>query len=204
MYRNDGAGGPIDYASPVATVSGLTWTHTSPGNGRWSYAVRARDTSTSLVERNADAVVDVTISGGADVTARPDPPTMLSVGQAAPGSVDVTWAWIPKARRPEPTGFRVYVTAGTSVSYASPAATVPYARSRAGYTARVSGLTPGSTYAVGVRSYNAAGSEANAAARTIAVAPSTAPANPTILGMTADPPPNPQPNPPQGPPISPF
>src|SRR3954466_10939994 len=125
VYGNDGAGGPIDYSSPLATVSATTWTSGALlASSFHRYAVRAK---TTLEEQNADAHVDVILSAArADVTRVPFAPKVLvarhlpATGWAA--NVRPDWPCPSYAREPLPTGFHVYE--GTpSVSYASPAAT---------------------------------------------------------------------------------
>ena len=163
VYRNDAAGGPVDLSSPVATVSGLTWTApalTPPADV--TYLVRAYDTVSGLEDDNGDARVRVVLdASGNDLTARPAPPSGLSVRATAGGTARVSWTHA-LARMPAPTGFKVYVGAG-SVSYASPAGTVAYSPGNPGktYGFTLTGLTGGTLYRVGVRAYNGAGEEPN-------------------------------------------
>lgn len=165
IYSNNGIGGPIDYSTPVATASGTTWTGPalSPGAVA-SYAVRAFDTISGLEESNTDATVTIMLdASGNDVTAVPMAPAGLSASPRAGGVVRVSWSYPSTGRVRRPAGFRVY--AGTpAVAYSAPAAVIPYdGPGSLHHFADLSGLTPGTTYAVAVRAYNASGEEANTA-----------------------------------------
>jgi hypothetical protein len=67
--------------------------------------------------------------------------------------------------------FNVYIGIG-SVNYAVSVATVTYRKSRTDYETVLSGMTPGSTYLVGVRATNSFGEELNTV--TISGTPSAA------------------------------
>lgn len=172
VYANDGAGGPVDTVTPVATVSGLSWLSPAllPGSD-WTWLVRAYDTVSGLEERNLTAKVRVKLDGsGNDVTNVPNPPRALSARPRAGGSLRVDWVYVANGQAAAPSGFRVWLTAGGSVDYgAAPAATVPAHGSNPirRYSATLSGLTDGATYSVGVRSYNASGAETNTVALTV-------------------------------------
>ena len=75
VYANSGAGGPIDYSAPVATVSALTWTSGASLAGRLEVRGPRFDTVSSLEELNLDASVELVLdSGGNDITNRPIAP----------------------------------------------------------------------------------------------------------------------------------
>lgn len=162
VYANDGAGGPVDYGTVVATVAGLTWdTPPLAAPSDTTFAVRAFDTVSGLAEQNVDARVRVRIdAAGADVSGLPNAPTGLSARATGGGGAAVAWLYNAGGQGGKPTGFKVYI--GTpSVSYATPALTVPYAAGRVAFIGRLAGLAAGA-YQVAVRAYNAAGEEPNA------------------------------------------
>jgi hypothetical protein len=185
VYANDMAGGSIDYGSPVATVVGTTWaTPPIPLGSDARYAVRAFDTVSGLIDQNVDAAVRILTdpTTGADVTARPNPPIGLSVLPTANGGVTIRWTYNPGGAT-APQSFDVYLTAGTAVDWTAPPATsVPYVPGQPAYSANLTGLTGGTTYAVGVRGRNAAGREVNTTTVTFA-AKTTGPA--AVEGATA-------------------
>jgi hypothetical protein len=170
VYANDGSGGPVDYSTPVATVTGLTYTPAAiPFSSDVTYAVRAYDTATGLEEQNVSARFRLrTGPAGEDLTGLPAAPVGLRARPGVSGSVSVTWAALPRAAGlPLPTGFRVYRgTPAVVLTAGSHVATVPYARGVVHYSATVAGLTGGTAYQFAVRAYNAAGVEQNAAVST--------------------------------------
>jgi hypothetical protein len=162
VYANTGAGDPINYAAPIATVSGTTWTSgTLASTGTWSFGVRAFDGYGE--EQNLDCAVTIVLdANGNDITNRPMPPVGLR-GFATPNaSIRVEWSYPPTCGPRAPTGFHVYCTAGTSVNYANPAATVPFNTGIFNsFVANLSSLSDGTSYSIGVRAYNASGEETN-------------------------------------------
>jgi len=169
VYANTGAGDPINYTTTVATVDGLTWT-SSPLSyaGDWKFGVRAFYYPSGLEEQNLDCAVEITLdSGGTDITNRPAPPTGLRAIAVKGGNIKVEWSYPnPASTAKTPTGFHVYIGAG-SLSYTSPAAAVSYGSSIANvWTATLTGLTSGTTYTIGVRAYNATAEEPNTASVT--------------------------------------
>lgn len=160
VYRNDGAGGPVDYSAPVATVAALSYAAAVPADGSdTTYAVRAFDPATGYEEDNTDATARLILDGsGNDVSGRPVPPDHVAARPAMGGLV-VSWGYAPGTVNP-PTGFKVWVATPGPVDYSgSPHATVGYVAGRTVYTLSVTGLTPGATYAVAVRATNAAGDD---------------------------------------------
>jgi hypothetical protein len=112
VYSNTGAGDPINYGSPIATVATpgfLTPALTYPGT--WSFGVRAVDLGSGLEEQNVDAAVTVILDGGGnDITNQPLPPTGPRAFALAGGSIRVEWGYPPTTPAREPTGFHIYVT----------------------------------------------------------------------------------------------
>jgi hypothetical protein len=167
IYSGGMSGGPVDYSTPVATVSGLSWvTPALPANAIVTYAVRAFDTVSGLEEPNIDARVTIRVNASqADVTGLPNAPTGLTATPAAGATARVAWQYNPGGQGGAPTGFRVY--RGTpAVDYGTVAATVPYSAGVAAYVATLSGLVDGSIYTVAVRAFNAVGTESNATVAT--------------------------------------
>jgi hypothetical protein len=164
IYANDGLGGPINFTTPVATVTGTSWTTpTLLPNGVYRYCVRTFDTVTGLEDDNADAIVEIRLdASGYDVSGVPSPAFAISARATASGGAQVSWAWLPRPNEANPTGFRVWLTAGVTVNYAAaPTATVAFVAGRRAYGAALTGLVAGTTYSIGVRAYNAAGDEPN-------------------------------------------
>lgn len=166
VYANTGAGDPINYAAPVATVtSATTWSPPSDLTpGTWSYGVRAYDTVSGDEEQNLDASVTIVIDvDGRDVTDRPAPPTGTRAMPIAGGSIRVEWYYPPSTSGPTtPTGFNLYCTAGATVSYAAPAVVLPYSQGLFGtFQCDIAGLVSGQSYSIGVRAYNAVAEEPN-------------------------------------------
>jgi hypothetical protein len=167
VYKNDGAGGPVDYSTVMANTSSLSYSPSALDLGSDNlFAVRALDSVTGLADMNVDAVVRIVVdAAGADVTNRPPPSANVASVARAGGKALVTWTYNRLAAGGIPTGFKIWLTAGSSVNYGtSPAVTIPYTDEPAGiFTATLSGLTDGTTYSIGVRTYTATGLSAVAA-----------------------------------------
>jgi hypothetical protein len=164
VYQNTASGGPIDYSSPVATVSGLTWTSgalTYPGV--WRFGVRAYDTVLMLEEENLDCALTLILNAAAtDVSLQPAPPIGLRAFATAAAGIRVEWAYNTINPPVVPTGFHVYIGTSGSPNYGSPAATISYGAAIAGtFVANLAGLTSGTTYTIGVRAYNSVTEEPN-------------------------------------------
>lgn len=168
VYGNGGAGGPVDYSTPlVAGLASPTWTPPALAPGEdWTFAVRARDTANGVEELNVDAVVRIVVDGaGADVGSRPPAPKGLTARATAGGGAEVTW-WVgPQIDPPIATGFDVWLATVASgpLGYGTPTATVA-AKPGGGYhRAVLTGLADGVEYQIGVRAKAAGISEDNEA-----------------------------------------
>jgi len=187
IYANTGAADPIDYSSPHATSSGLSWTSgslTFPGN--WSFSVRAYDTDSGLEEQNLDCMISIILdSNGNDITNRPLPPTAVRAFALAAGSIRVEWYYPPSNGLKNPAGFNIYTGTGGLPNYGSPAATVAFSTGIANtFVSNLAGFTDGTTYTIGVRAYNATAEESNT--NTVSVtADATGPAAVVSLTGTA-------------------
>ncbi len=183
VYTNTVGSTPIDYGSPVATVSATTWmSGTLRAPGTWRFGVRAFNGNGE--EQNLDCSVTIVLDAyGNDITNRPLPPTGLRAFATANGGVRAEWWYPPTAGAKAPTGFHVYCTAGSSVSYEAPSATVLYGSGLFNtFVSNIAGLSNGTQYAIGVRAYNASGEEQN----TTAVAVTADATGPTaVLSLTA-------------------
>lgn len=189
IFANDGAGGPLDVTTPVATVTpGTTWVVSpAPAAGEdWTFLVRAYDTVTGLDDGNVEARVNISLdAGGTDLATAPAAIQGLGARAGADGSAIVSWAFPTNALGGAPTGFRVWATAGTSVNYgAAPTTTVAYVANQLHYSVTLTGLTDGQAYAIGARAYNATAEESNTLSASI-VADDSAPSSPLSLSATA-------------------
>jgi hypothetical protein len=163
IYVNDGHGGPIDYATPVATVYSLTWTSPAlDAPGSYKFGVRSFDAS-GLEEQNLDASARLDLdASGADVTRVPLAPLGVRALALAGGRVRVEWTSPTAERRRRPAGFRVYAQAGDLTDYTTPAAVAPNTADLSGvHAVEIGPLVDGVEYAIGVRAYNASGEEKN-------------------------------------------
>jgi hypothetical protein len=188
VYENSGDGGPINYASPVATIVGLSnteWESPRLSPGTWSFAVRAYNPYGE--EQNVDVAVTIILDAyGRDVSNIPAPPITLAAVAIGAGKVRVEWAYPPTPRPQYPTGFHVYKGTGGVVNYASPAATVTasWTGLLAKSSATIPGLSDGVPYTFGVRAFNSFGEEANT--RTVtATAKSVGPGPVQFLAISA-------------------
>ncbi|MDE2103344.1 MAG: fibronectin type III domain-containing protein [Patescibacteria group bacterium] len=168
VYANDGAGGPVNTTTPIAIVSGMTFSPPALGTpSDNTFLIRNFDTVSGLEEDNVDARIRIVIdAGGNDITNRPNAPDGLTAILGAAVSVKLSWTYNAGGQGAAPTGFHVYVGTPT-VSYASSVQTVVYAKGRLSFSCTLTGLTPGSTYQIGVRSFNASIEETNVIVTTV-------------------------------------
>ena len=187
IYKNDGAGGPVDYSTVVTTTASLSYVAAAlPLSSDTTFAVRTYDTTSTYDDMNTDAIVRIIVdASGNDVTARPAAPIGITARAIAAGAIRVEWGFPNNSANAAPTSFKVWITSGGSVNYAaSPNTTVTYSATRGTYRVDVSGFTTGTTYTVGVRATNAAGDETNTGSFSV-VADATAPTAPGNLVATA-------------------
>jgi hypothetical protein len=185
IYGNDGLGGPVDESTPLVTgLAVLTWD--TPALGAPShnkYIVRAYDTVSGLEEKNVDSLLEIVIdAAGEDVTGRPVPPEGLLASPIADADLRVEWTHPQIHPTGLPTGFRVYKGTGGTPDYNTVAATVAYL-GHVAHRTTLTGLTPGTEYAIGVRAYNASGEEENDVV-VLATPSDTAPSNVTGLASS--------------------
>jgi hypothetical protein len=167
IYANTGAGDPINYASPVATITSpatMTWSSSALTHpGTWSFGVRAFDTVSGLEEQNLDCSVTIALdASGHDITNQPPAPVGLRAFATAGGTIRVEWTSPPTSAAQQPQGFYIYFGTGGTPNYASAAATALFAAATANtFATNLAGLTDGTTYTIGVRAYNATATETN-------------------------------------------
>ena len=153
VYANDGAGGAVNYGTPIATTAALTHT-TAPlaASSDSTFAVRAFDATSGIEEANTEALVRIVLdAAGNDVSARPNGVLGLSATPTAAGSCWVAWGYHAAGQGGPPSQFNVYLTAGPTPSLATPAATVPYQPGVIGYGCSVAGLAGAALTTVAVR-----------------------------------------------------
>jgi hypothetical protein len=188
VYSNTGIGDPINYAAPIATVTGLSYqTGGLAYPGTWKFGVRAFWTGSGLEEQNLDCAVKIVLdSTGADITNVPLPPTGLRALATKGGGITVEWHYPQTTRGPKaPTGFRVYSGTGGPPSYASPVLTALFGSGFMNtYQSVIPSLADGTAYTIGVRAFNATGEEKNTTTVTV-TADATGPSPVVSLTGTA-------------------
>ena len=159
IFANDYAGGPVDYSTPVATVSGSPWTTPAiPVGSDVTFAVRTYDSTSGLDDGSVDAAVRIVTNGsGADVTNVPAMPSSITATPRAGGQCRVDWVFVRGVSPAEPTAFDVFLTTGSTVTYSSPVTTVSYINGQSVYSANLTGLSHGVAYTIGVRPKNGTG-----------------------------------------------
>jgi hypothetical protein len=165
IYSNTGANDPINYTTPIATITGfntLTWTSSPLAfPGYWKFAIRAFNQHG--IEQNLNCEIDLILdSSGNDITNLPSAPTGLRAFPLKAAAIRVEFAFLPTARTKLPTGFHVYTGTGGVPSYTTPAATIPYTVGLSNsFTTTLTGLVDDTTYSIGVRAFNSVSEEKN-------------------------------------------
>lgn len=171
IYWNGGSG-PVDYSTPLASVTGTSYVHAVPASADAVFAARRYDTVSGLEERNVDARWRVrTGPAGEDLTAVPGPAAGLSAYRGPAGTVVVRWGYPHVAKRisggtgltdlmgrgPLPTGFRVYGAVTPLTLPATPAAVVAFVAGVETYQTLLTGFPAGAVVEVCVKPYNGVG-----------------------------------------------
>ena len=153
VYANDGQGGDVDYSTPIATTSSLSYLMgplATPGDH--TLAVRAFDAVSGVEEANTDARVRIVLdSAGNDVTARPNAVVGLSAWPMVGETCWVSWGYDSTGQGGPPSLFNVSVTAGPAASLTDPAASVAYLPGVSGYGCTLSSLPAGVLCTVAVQ-----------------------------------------------------
>jgi hypothetical protein len=171
IYSNAGNGGPVDYTTPVATTSGLSYTTgaVAPATDT-TFAVRAYDTVTNLEEANTDAQVRVVIgANGADQGLSPNAAQAVTLTPSAGGGCRVGWSYAPDDTWGAPAGFHVYLGSGQGGGSGSLSATVAYTPGQIGYSVVISGPLTRTSYTATVGVYNGSGETASAPSTPVVV-----------------------------------
>jgi hypothetical protein len=192
IYANTGAGDPIDWEAPVATVSGLTWnTPALAFSTDWSFGMRPYDDVLMLEYQGIDATTRVIVGpNGEDLTDRPPPVQNVIVTGAEGLALNVAWSFgvvnSGTYSFVRPTGFKVWhAVAPGPIDYDDPpSVTVPYAVGQINYSATITGLTAGTDYVIGVRSYGVLSDDGSVDV-VLATVDGTAPSAPQSLVATA-------------------
>jgi hypothetical protein len=153
IYANDGAGGDVDYTTPIATTSDLSYA-TGPlaASSDNTFAVRAFDTVSGIEEANTDARVRIVVdANGNDVTARPNAVVGLSARPTVGGTCWVSWGYDPAGQGGPPSTFNVTLTAGSTPSLADPVASIASLPGVPGYGCSLSGLAGNTPYTIAVQ-----------------------------------------------------
>lgn len=170
----DAGSGIINYGSAIDTTLGLTWTSGALAfPATYMFAVRAHWVLGGLEEQNLDCEVTITLSAtGTDISNVPAAPLALRAFPTAGGGIKVEWFYPPTYGAKSPTGFNVYIGTGATPNYGVVAANVLYSSAiGSNLVTNIAGLTAGILYQVGVRAYNAVGTEQNT--NTVSVTPIT-------------------------------
>jgi hypothetical protein len=185
VFSNDGAGGPIDYSTVVATVYGASHTTvTLAPSGDYRFGVRAMDTATGLAEANTQASVRIALdAAGNDIGQVPNAPFAATARATSGGGCLVSWSYFAAGYAAAPTNFLVYLTAGTSPSLSTPAATIAYQPGVVGYSCQLDGLLDAMTYTVSVVSRGAGASASSVASSATVIGDVTPPGD--IEALTA-------------------
>lgn len=164
VYWNGGSAGVIDASTIVLTTTSLFAAVPALGTpSDNSFLVRTFDTVTGFEDLNRDRTVRIVIdAAGNDITDVPNPPIHLTAVPTANASLLVSWAYFDINQAGAPTGFKVWVTVGTTPNYSSsPAVIVGYIDDENQFQVTIIGLTDATQYAVAVRSTNATGDDTN-------------------------------------------
>jgi hypothetical protein len=184
VYSNDGKGGPVDYANPISTVSGTTYTTGSlSASGDYRFAVRAMDTTTGLLEANTQASIRLRLdASGNEVGQVPNAPFAPIARLSPNGGCLFAWSYFATGQAVAPTTFLVFLTSGATASLVAPVANVSYQPGVLSYSTQLNGLSDGATYTVSVVSQAAAGTM-SAAVSTLVIGDSTPPLD--VEGLSA-------------------
>jgi hypothetical protein len=174
VYANDGAGGAVNYASPVAVVSSPSYVTTAlatPSDN--TFAIRAFDDVTGLEEGNTDATVRIVVGPtGIDQTAVPNSPLQLSARATSGGGCRVEFVYVATGQLGAPSEWRVWLFSGLPNFTLAPAVVFPVSWPTLGGIYRhimldLTGLADGVDYLIGARAANSSGDDGNVA--TVAV-----------------------------------
>lgn len=180
IYSNGGTGGPVDYATPIAVTTDLSFvTPALAPSSDSTFAIRAFDPVANIEEANTDARVRIILdAAGQDVTGRPNPPDAVVLASATGGACRVNWAYHAVQGCGVPDGFHVYLDRGETSTCTVPAATISFMPGQMGQSCVLDGPYDYATYTVAVEAYNAVGTSGKVAVATAAIG---LPAEPLLM-----------------------
>jgi hypothetical protein len=188
VFSNGGTGGPVDYSTVIATVSGTSYTTgTLMAPGDYRFAVRAQDTVTGLVESNTQASVRIVLDANGNLVApAPGAPLAVKARASMGGGCLVSWSYFAAGQAATPANFLVYLTAGGTPALTTPVATIAYQSGVVAYSCQLSGLADATVYTVSVAAQSASGTVGPATSATV-VGDATPPDDVDSLTATAIP-----------------
>jgi hypothetical protein len=177
VYSNGGSGGPVNYSTPIATTSNLSYTvGPLPPASDYRFTVRAMDTAAGIEAANTQASVRVVLdASGLEVGQRPNAPSALTARATSNGGCLASWAYQSIGQAAPPTRFLIYLTAGPTADLTTPIATVAYIPATSNYSRQLVGLADGSAYTVAVVARGASSGLASAAVTALVYGDSTPP-----------------------------
>ncbi len=185
IYR--GQDGSIDYSTAVATMD-LTDTEVQiaaqdlPVNTIWHY-VRRQLSECALESDPSDPCLVQIDADGEMILDTPNIPDSAAVEQVAGAKLKVRWRYSELAQEIAPTGFRLYIDAGSGFDFDTPDATVAFALGGGPEFSWTSGaLNDGQTYKFVVRAYRTGSGETQNTSFLSAVARSSGPSG--LTGVT--------------------
>jgi len=152
VYWNGGGGGPIDYATPIATTSEVVFTPGPLGMPSDNlFAVRAFDADSGIEEENTDNILRIVLdSQGRDITRRPRKPYALFAREISPGSCKVSWVYHEVGQLGSPSHFLISIQADDAPDSDPISSMAPYLRGVAYYAKEFEGLCEGRSYTLRV------------------------------------------------------
>jgi hypothetical protein len=177
IYSNGGSGGPVNFSTPIATTTNLSYTvgPLSP-TSNYRFTVRSMDTAAGIEESNTQASVRVVLDAtGLEVGQRPNAPSALTARATSNGGCLAAWAYTSAGQVASPTSFLIYLTAGPTVDLTTPAATVVYIPATSSYSCQLVGLADGSAYTVAVVAQGASNAITSVAVTALVYGDSTPP-----------------------------
>lgn len=168
IYRNDGAGGPIDFTTPLTMTPSLTYQTTPLAPGDWSFVVRAVDDQTNLEDQGVTSRVRLIVGPtGQNLTGRPLAPPSFVARFRSPSQILVRWYGLDRTP-PYPTSFGIWISSTGSVDFTtSPTRTVPAAQGIGHYSVLVPAPGAG-PWTVGLAAINAVGQDGQNLTATVA------------------------------------
>lgn len=186
VYRDDGAGGAINYSSAVGTYDDEDETVTitsqnlnaSAGTLKsWRYVAKGENDSTDEGAPSDYCTVVVDENGVAQYQVGNVIQSQSATAIAA-GKIRITWLYNPIGQPETPTGFKVYQSSGGAYSLVR---TEPYVNGKSKYLWTTGALTNGTTYSYYVRTYRTVSETDYETQNTTAVTATADTSSPTVI-----------------------